>query len=191
MRYPGYKLKLSKLDAAQRQFRVATRLWFTGADPVAIHTLACAAHEVVHTLFERAGLQGLLFDADFIQDKHRSDWIRVLRRNANFLKHADRDPDAEIEFNSATNEGLLMACFSGLQRLGASLDSVEERCFHFWLRVHYPSGFGALPVRDSLPVNLFQEYGHIERDDFFEEFQILWLEGRAPGQTRSPSPVSA
>jgi hypothetical protein len=61
---PSQPITVSKLDAARRQLRAAIRLWFQGEDPVAIHTLISAAHEIVHTLFKRAGLHGLMFDTD-------------------------------------------------------------------------------------------------------------------------------
>jgi hypothetical protein len=37
------ELHISKLDAAKRQLEVAIRLYFAWGDPVAIHTLAAAA----------------------------------------------------------------------------------------------------------------------------------------------------
>jgi len=49
-------LHINKLDAAKRQLRAAIRLWFDDGDPVAIHTLAHASHEIIHSLFKKKGL---------------------------------------------------------------------------------------------------------------------------------------
>ena len=181
MRFPARKIKVNKLDAAQRQFRTAIQLWFTGGDPVAIHTLASAAHEIIHTLFKRAGLHGLLFDTDYIKDEYRSEWAKLLKTNSWFFKHARADADGEIEFNPDTNWGILGACLSGLQRLGAPF-GMEERCLLLWFKIHHPTCFPKQVTKEGIPINLFQRFGHIDRHDLFEEFEALWREGRAPGQ---------
>jgi hypothetical protein len=178
---PSQPITVSKLDAARRQLRAAIRLWFQGGDPVAIHTLISAAHEIVHTLFKRAGLHGLMFDTDYIKDEYRSDWAKLIKRHSAFFKHAQKDPDGEIEFDPAVNIGLPTACYSGLSRLGEPL-GIEESCFEFWLRVHHPNWFRQQIMKDGVPVNLFQLFGDIEKDDFFEGFENLWRQGKAPGQ---------
>jgi hypothetical protein len=66
-------ITVSKLDAAHRQLRTAIRLWFMDGDPIAIHTLACAAHDIIHTLFKRKGLKGLIFDSEIIKEEERKD----------------------------------------------------------------------------------------------------------------------
>ena|SRR5436305_13488939 len=43
-------LKISKLDAARRQLETAILLYFNEADPVSIHTLAAASHEILRDL---------------------------------------------------------------------------------------------------------------------------------------------
>jgi hypothetical protein len=42
------KITISKFDAARRQLNTAITLWFADGDPVAIHTLAYAAYEIIH-----------------------------------------------------------------------------------------------------------------------------------------------
>ncbi|HEV2335198.1 MAG TPA: hypothetical protein VGS13_06865 [Stellaceae bacterium] len=88
-------IHITKLDAAKRQLRTAIKLWFTGEDPVSVHTLAAAAHEIVHTLFRRRGLSGLLFDSPLIKEECRSMWAKRMKAVATFFKHAQRDPDGE------------------------------------------------------------------------------------------------
>jgi hypothetical protein len=61
------------MDAVRRQLCTAIRLWFEDGDPVAIHTLIAASHEVLHTLFRRKGLHGLIFDSDLIEDERRAE----------------------------------------------------------------------------------------------------------------------
>lgn len=39
--------KISKIEAVKRQVNTAIQLYFHQMDPVAIHTLTCAAHEIL------------------------------------------------------------------------------------------------------------------------------------------------
>lgn len=56
-------ISVTKLDAARRQLETAERLWFLEDDPASIHTLAAAAHRVVHDIAEKAGDGATLLDA--------------------------------------------------------------------------------------------------------------------------------
>src|ERR1700730_14381745 len=73
------KIKITKLDAARRQLRIPIRLWFDDDDPIAIHTLTAAAHDIIHTLFRRKGLKNLLFDSKLIKDNFRAEWVRGMK----------------------------------------------------------------------------------------------------------------
>ena len=46
-------VSVTKLNAAERQLETAILLYFSDKDPVSIHTLCCAAYEVVHALNKR------------------------------------------------------------------------------------------------------------------------------------------
>jgi hypothetical protein len=76
-------------------------------DPVSIHTLIAAAHELTHSLFRQMGFSGLLYDNKLIKEEYRGELAKRLKRFATFFKHAQKDPDGEIEFDPTLNEGLL------------------------------------------------------------------------------------
>ena len=78
-------LTIRKIDAARRQLDVAIRLWLDEGDLAAVQTLAWAGLTVLRDLAKAAGApipgpSKFQFELD--------------REAANFLKHADRDPDA-------------------------------------------------------------------------------------------------
>jgi hypothetical protein len=125
------KIRLTKSEAARRQLRMAIKLWFMEEDPVSIHTLAQAAHEIIHTLFKRKGLEDLLFDSDLIKDEYRKDWSRRLKADANFFKHADKDPDTEREFDPRVNQYLLLFSIAGISRMKERLEDIEPK-FGSW-----------------------------------------------------------
>jgi len=84
-------IKVTKLDAARRQLRTAIELWFAGGDPVSIHALAYAAHEIIHRLFRQKGLSDLFFDSSLIKPEYSKEFSLVIKDSANFFKHAKRD----------------------------------------------------------------------------------------------------
>jgi hypothetical protein len=131
------KRMISKLEAAREQIRTAILVWFNEGSPVAVHTLVAAAHEIVHALYVKKGLVDLLLDSDLVKPQSRSYWRGKVREDANFFKHADRDPDALLEFDPFVNEAHLVFTLLGLRRMGEVL-GVEEDIFMRWEALHRP-----------------------------------------------------
>jgi|SRR3990172_4070823 len=107
------KFRVNKYEAARRQIDVAIRMLFSKEDPVAILTLAVAGLRILRDIADKRG------DAEFherlkkiiIPGKEKEFW-QTINIPANFLKHADRDPDAilnNVEDN-ASDWILFMAC---------------------------------------------------------------------------------
>jgi hypothetical protein len=74
-------ITVTKLDAARRQLRTALRLWFHDGDPVSIHALLAAAHEIIHRLYRNKGLRNLMFDNENIEEEHRGYLPKRSRRH--------------------------------------------------------------------------------------------------------------
>ena len=100
-------MQVTKTEAAERQLRQAIYLFFERKDPVSIHTLVGAAHEVLHGLAKREGKTSILKDYANIRPEKRCERIRVLNAAPNFFKHADRDPDEILEFCPESTKFLL------------------------------------------------------------------------------------
>lgn len=66
------KLKISKLDAAKRQLETAIRLYFNSADPVSIHTLACAAHSIISDLNKKYKGKPMIMSDFGIKDEYKN-----------------------------------------------------------------------------------------------------------------------
>lgn len=90
--------KLSKLDAARRQLHTAIRLFLSNEDVVSAHTLACASHAILRTLLRPTGGGSILKDNPYVPAEYNAQVAQALNRPANFLKHADRDPDDVLTF---------------------------------------------------------------------------------------------
>lgn len=94
--------RITKIDAARRQLDVAIKLWLDEGDLAAVQTLAWAGLTVLRDLARAAdppvNTGPIFFDID--------------REAANFLKHADRDPDAWLlEIDPAMPELLFHEVF--------------------------------------------------------------------------------
>jgi hypothetical protein len=84
--------KITKLAAAQRQLRTAIRLFFEEKDGVAIITLAGAVEGLLGDLLRDRGEAHPFRDSDVIRPEKKSEFIGILNRPRNFVKHAEKWP---------------------------------------------------------------------------------------------------
>jgi hypothetical protein len=165
------KITVTKLDAARRQLRTAIRLWFNDGDPVAIHTLAFAAYEIIHVVSKKHNrTRPLIFDTPMIKDQYRSDWNKKIKEHANFFKHANIDPDGSIEFAPALSILFLMAATAGI-RLLSGRHSIEEFAFVTWFFYHRPDWLNPRfrkALEDSIPVEHLSEIRKVRKSDFLK-----------------------
>jgi hypothetical protein len=126
-------MKLTKLDAARRQLDTAIELYFGERDPVAIHALAAGAFEVVTALCVHTGRSDELFD--LVVPDRRGEVLRWWRAAQNFVKHADRDPDAVLEFDPEFTDVVLMLAVRRYSFLSPATYSM--RVMHAWFFLHH------------------------------------------------------
>lgn len=129
-------LTVSKLDAAKRQLETFIRLYFSSGDPVAMHTLAAAAFNVIRDLNKKRGgaptIQEKLFDN--VRPEHHKSLREKLAEAQNFFKHADRDHDATLEFNPEFAKLIAMdACSKYTELTGESPPLFQ--IFNGWMMI--------------------------------------------------------
>jgi hypothetical protein len=133
------RFKLSKLDAARRQLRVAIRLLFDGVDPVAVHTLVGAASIIISDLTDKQHPEKS-WDK-FAQKANgisASEYFNVMRKPQNFLKHARDDASANFEFDPTETESV--AFWAVMNSANFAPLSVEESVLQLWyLACHAPT----------------------------------------------------
>lgn len=83
--------KISKLEGAQRQLDTAIDLYFGRGDSLSVHTLAWSSFKVCFDLYRAKRTDDFAADIDKMITKEG--WSSM-SGVANFLKHADKDPDA-------------------------------------------------------------------------------------------------
>ncbi len=179
------QIAVTKLDAARRQLRTAIELWFNDGEPVSIHTLACAAYQIVHDLNKRKKGPPLWFDTDIVKDEHRKDFVRLVKASSNFFKHADlrKQQATSIEFKPATSDGFLLFAVVGLHVMGITINDIES-AFMSWTLIHKPHFLkpeGRKVFFNDVPVDQTNKLKSIEKSEFFKAFLEVRREKRARG----------
>lgn len=165
----GPPITVSKLDVAKRQLKTATLLWFMDEDPVSVHTLISAAHEITHTLFRRKGLSGLLFDSPVVKPEFQGEIAKRLKAAATFFKHAQKDPDATLNFNPDINRLLIITVAIGLSRMGENLDDIHW-AFSAWVSIHHPNLVTDDRFTQAFNVGQLDQLRGLEKSEFLKSF---------------------
>ena len=174
------KIKLTKIEAARRQLHVAIRLWFADDDPVAIHALVYAAHEIIHKIYKKKGLKELMFDSSTIKDEYRSEFGKMVKEDANFIKHSNSGDGTEtIEFKPGANFLFLCMAITGMDRMGYSSDL--EAAFMFYVYLHNPTWFPEDVANERIPVERLDKMRALDKTTFLESYLQVRAEQRAQG----------
>lgn len=174
---PGIQIR--KLDAARRQLRTAITLWFNDGDPVSVHTLACAAYEIIHAVSKKRnpGRRGLIYRAR--SQEYHAEFTKRVRKPANFFKHADHDPDGVMELDPRTTQAFVLTAVIGLELCGEEY-AAEELAFKWWFQVNnsrYVTDAGLKKMAEYLTADDVAEFRALGKSQFFDAF----LEARRRG----------
>jgi len=145
---------------------------------VAIHTLASAAHEIVHALYRKKGLKGLVFDTPYIRREHQQKWASNLKKPFNFFKHGrNEESDAAIEFDPHWNEVMMTACCKGLTDMKVPVAG-EWLALTYWLLFTNPGAFAAHQrLLQFAQVQALQKLAAKGREIYFREFMAGYRAG--------------
>jgi hypothetical protein len=165
---------ITKLEAARRQLDTAINLWFMDGDAVSVHTLAAAAHGIIHDLNRVKKGPPLLFDSPTIDAQFKKEAIRILKSFENFCKHADlrKQKETEMEFDSEVTIGFIFACLYGVAFLGYHLNGVEL-AFRSWVWVNRPQFLNyqlKKTVADRIEIKRLETLRIIPKGEFLKHF---------------------
>ena len=136
------KVTCTKHQAAIRQIDVAIALLFSDYDPLAIRTLAGAAHGILADLVESQAPGGS-WRSKAIEGSGLSKKValEIINGVQNYLKHADRDPDSNLSFEEEENDHLIFVATLECGELAHSL-STNMQAFQIWYLASYPEVVG-------------------------------------------------
>jgi hypothetical protein len=138
-------MKLDKTQIARRQLGTSLALFLDDADPVSVHTLACAGSEVAEHLTRKVGAEPFSTHAlatfPILQTKELR---RIRNQYWNAFKHAttlgglDRVDEELLErFTDAVNDHTLFIGWYDYMMATGSLP-IEAQVFQIWYYALYP-----------------------------------------------------
>jgi hypothetical protein len=145
-------------------------LYFQGGDPLSVHTLTGAAYDVLRDVNRARGGHAMLKDwaPDFVKEEFRKDVQAKLNQAQNFLKHADRDPEATLEFDPGATELLLLDAAWAYRRLAGERPPILG-VFEMWGFLTFASAFVTYEgIEDSDPAARTR-LASLSRGAFFDE----------------------
>jgi len=129
------EIRITKIQAAQRQIDSAIRMLFRNEDPVAIHTVVMAGFRILRDLTKRRGLEHPI---DFMlkPGKEKEFWGGI-SNFSNFCKHADRDPnDNSMSFREDANDSALVIATTYYRHLGCQLTNEMQLLWAWYVSLH-------------------------------------------------------
>lgn len=171
-RYPT--LKLSKTDAAKRQLETAVRLWFFSQDPVSVHTLAAAAHQILHDIGKAQGIETILRGASGVRPEYKKEYRRIVSSYENFFKHADKDASALLDFNPETTEIFLFDAVLTYETLTKEISPVLS-ALKTWMFIKRPNLINEKDRDKLVPMLAQSQLATLTKADFFTQWQTVSL----------------
>lgn len=146
------KERITKLQAAQRQLVVATKLYFRDSDAVAIHTLAAASYNIIRGLMKHRRAPDLTMKDVFLSNISESKRKRVEKWLSSFevfFKHAYPNPDGKIVLDPQITEIMLIDAWAQYEKLTGDLPEVGK-VFKMWTGILRSDTGEQLKSLDSL-----------------------------------------
>lgn len=168
---------ITKIDAARRQIDAAIELYFHEGDELAIHTLVGAAHILITDLSKAAKVESIL-DRYIVPD-WRWKFEKAIRAPQNFIKHADTDAEATLDFDPHNTELMLFMDIEMFKELTRSATD-PMRAFHAYAAATFGrEAFERFP-QDALE-DLAARAAEMSKREFFVFVMDLIAHGRAAG----------
>lgn len=134
----------TKQRAARQQLEVAIYLFFVHAELLAaVHTLAAAALALSRDIL-RADERSYTLDLEkWLRPGMSSEWRKIANKQANFLKHADRDPAAILSMNDEQTKYQLLEAVDAYHTLYDEI-TLPMKLYQAWFAHSYPSFFSEM-----------------------------------------------
>ena len=140
---------ISKVDAAKRQLETAITLYFRNSDPVSIHALTMAAYDILWQLCKAQGITAnAIKDAELVRPDKKKEFADMMNSSQNFFKHADKDPDKNLDFRPKVTEFFINeACRMYELLSGETIKSFQ--LYKGWFITQHPDLFSEPKVLEA------------------------------------------
>lgn len=161
-------IQLNKLACARRQLQTAVNLFFHDGDAVSIHTLTCAAYNVIRDVNDSRNGRPMHAKQIYVQMSGRPS-VSELNQPENFFKHADRDSNAELTFYPKFTECLLVdACEKYRDITGDHVLSFIA--FTLWFMCQSPEKFDIPEAWEDFANDARDLHWNNNRHGFYDRF---------------------
>ncbi|HAU0349543.1 TPA: hypothetical protein JBF68_15615 [Legionella pneumophila] len=156
-------IEIDKVSAARNLFDDATLLFYEKKSSISIHHLVHAAHEVLCAI---TGDSHLL-DSVALTAEGKKEFKQMFNISKNFIKHADKDPNATLKFNTQTNVLLLWDC------AWIIISKIDDTCVYSqtviaWCAFAHPELFNPESIKSmsilDIPMFDFQDFEAVATD---------------------------
>jgi hypothetical protein len=151
-----FKVELTKIDVAAESLKAAVWLYFEDLYPAAVYLLAASAREITTTLADKAHVSSLLTQVAENLRIDRKALTTAAHRFANFMKHANRDPQGTIELPHRDIETVLFVACNDFCKVTGGMP-VEAHVFQIWCALTNFQHISDAPLRTQ---NELRRYIH-------------------------------
>lgn len=156
---------VTKIEAAERQLKTAIHLFFEQGDPVSIHSLTCAGHNILHDIGKKRQIKSIRDDS-WVKDDKKKEFHSLISGVENFLKHGSREKEQSLEFRPAVTPLYILDTIALKAKLGRQL-SQEDALFLVWFHLKNPETLALDAIKGEPTIGAaFKQLCTINPDDF-------------------------
>ena len=158
-------MRLTKIDVAEAHLITAVRNTFTGQHPASVYLLAASAREILTQIGHKLGVRTVLHGAAEDTGKKLRRIIEAAHQYANFLKHADEDPDGVLDFDPVEADQVLFIACHDFARI-AKGQPIELQVYEAWWFATAHAKVSEAPLR-AQPIirNCIRHFKGVRRAD--------------------------
>ena len=143
---------LTKKQAAQEQLDTAILFFFNEGSRCAVHALSAASLTLSQDVLRGRNRTFTLDLEKYLRTGKEAEWRKIVNRQANFLKHADRDPADVLHFNEEQTKFFILQALDAYHTLHNEI-SYSMKIYQIWYAQTYPGffqGLGWSELKDHL-----------------------------------------
>jgi hypothetical protein len=159
---------MRKQEAVKHLLHSAIRLIAAREDPFAIHLLIQSADKLLIDLAKHAKKPLNLNWGESFRPEYQKQFMEIFRETSNFLKHADKDHDAELHVGNIVGFNVMMLAVSTANYFRLFDEFTDHmRAFQSLAKLTYPSSFVTEEQRPAFDASL-PAFEHMTPTDFFD-----------------------
>lgn len=129
---------VNKWQAAIRQLDTAVKLFFDDGDEVSIHTLACAAHDILRHYGGKQGAGSMEEELKkVVKPQYKKFVIDILREPQNFFKHPGPPLKTKIKFTPSFTDMILFDSIGIYYKIVKKSVPKNYQAYRLWFYANY------------------------------------------------------